>query len=238
MKSNNHIPLVSLGLVSLTILYLWAISGQPRMADGRLTGDEMRWYEELMVVAVTFSVFATMFIAARRAVRAGSWVWLAACVLFWPMSYVYTLAVERGAGEHQYAKPLKDSELLNAVRHYLVRGGIGALVAVAVWAATFLPLGTPLTPLRSVGVGAFLLSWLYVAVAAVQLLRSLVKHWRTRGSAKAWRSPPADCAGARVRSNHTAFNCRIQRDEDREMPVHQFVPILSTSCPGLIESRR
>jgi hypothetical protein len=92
----NLVPVVSLGLIALFVVYMWAISDQPRMADGALIGDEVRWYEEALILAVVIPVFATMAIAARRAVRAGSWVWLLACLFVWPLSYLYTLAIERG----------------------------------------------------------------------------------------------------------------------------------------------
>ena len=61
---------------------------------------------------------------------------------------------------------------------------LGALTAAAIWALTFLPLGSPLTPWRYLGVGAFFLTWLYCAVATVQLLHALVKLWRESRASK------------------------------------------------------
>src|SRR5688572_20637366 len=40
MGKNNVVPAASLALLVLAALYLWAISGQPRVADGGLSGDE------------------------------------------------------------------------------------------------------------------------------------------------------------------------------------------------------
>jgi len=91
----NAVPIGSLSLIALAALYLWGISDQPRMADGALTGDEMRIAEKVLTAAVTLSVFASLFVAARRAVRSGSWFWCFVCLFFWPAAYAYALLVNR-----------------------------------------------------------------------------------------------------------------------------------------------
>ncbi|KAF1696055.1 hypothetical protein CSC65_06050 [Pseudoxanthomonas daejeonensis] len=48
----------------------------------------------IMFTAMLLSL-ATIFIAARRAHLAGSWLWFAAVIFIWPASYLYTLAVNR-----------------------------------------------------------------------------------------------------------------------------------------------
>jgi hypothetical protein len=62
------------------------------MADGGLSGDEMKLAENALCLAVPFTVFAAM----RRAFRAGSWFWFLAC----PLSgdFVYALLVNRTDG--------------------------------------------------------------------------------------------------------------------------------------------
>ena len=95
MKNDNLIPLVSLALLCSSFAYLWAISGQPRMADGGLSGDEMSWAEKVFVLIVPLSTLATMCIAVRRAYWNGSWFWSLACLFLWPLAYVYTLLVNR-----------------------------------------------------------------------------------------------------------------------------------------------
>src|SRR3546814_14809303 len=92
MIRSNRIPKISLGLLAVAIVYLLAISGQPRMADGGLSGHEMYLPEKLLALAVPLSVFATMVIAAIRAGRAGSWLWLISCIFVWPLSLVYPLS--------------------------------------------------------------------------------------------------------------------------------------------------
>ena len=94
MKNDNVIPLFSMALLACAIAYLWAISGQPRMADGGLSDDEMSLAEKVFVLVLPLSVFATMFIAIRRAYRNRSWFWSLAC-LCWPLAFVYTLLVKR-----------------------------------------------------------------------------------------------------------------------------------------------
>ena len=95
MSKINLIPAVSLALIVLAVFYLWAISGQPKMADGGLSGDEMIIGEKVLTLLVPLSAFASMFVAMRRAYRAGSKFWLFVCLFFWPSSYLYALVVNR-----------------------------------------------------------------------------------------------------------------------------------------------
>lgn len=98
MTRDNAIPNLALGLLAAAAFYLWLISGQPRMADGGLSGDEMNLAEKALSLAIPLSVFAAMFVAMRRACRAGSWLWLLACLFVWPVTFVYTLLVNRTGG--------------------------------------------------------------------------------------------------------------------------------------------
>ena len=67
MSKSNAIPIASLSLLLLAVLYLWLISSDPRMVDGGLNGDELTPGETLFTLLVAFSVFAAMFVAMRRA---------------------------------------------------------------------------------------------------------------------------------------------------------------------------
>ncbi|MGH8025702.1 MAG: hypothetical protein ACREO0_03145 [Pseudoxanthomonas sp.] len=98
MTRDNAVPYFALGLLAVAILYLWVISGQPRMADGGLSGDEMNLAEKALCLTVPFSVIAAMFVAMRRAYRVGSWFWFLACLFVWPLTFVYTLLVNRTNG--------------------------------------------------------------------------------------------------------------------------------------------
>ncbi|WP_296278758.1 hypothetical protein [Pseudoxanthomonas sp.] len=95
MRKDNAIPLASLALWGASLAYVWTISGQPRMADGGLSGDEMSLIEMAMMLAVPLATFASMFIAMRRAYWNGSRFWLFACLLLWPLAYVYALLINR-----------------------------------------------------------------------------------------------------------------------------------------------
>lgn len=96
MARSNYIPKVSLVLLAITVGYLFVISGQPRMADGALSGEEMYVPEKLLTLAVPLSVVTTVILGATRAARAGSWPWFLGCIFVWPLSHLYTLAVNRG----------------------------------------------------------------------------------------------------------------------------------------------
>lgn len=96
MGKNNAIPILSLALMTLAVLYLWAISRQPRMADGGLSGDEMHLAEKALALAVPLSVFASIFVAMRRAARDGSWFWFFGCLFLWPVTFLYALVINRG----------------------------------------------------------------------------------------------------------------------------------------------
>ncbi|UNK50649.1 hypothetical protein MNR01_06490 [Lysobacter sp. S4-A87] len=98
MTRDNAIPYLALLLLLAAAAYLWLISGQPRMADGGLSGDEMSLAEKAFCLAVPLSVFGAMAVAMRRAYLAGSWFWLLACFFAWPVTFVYALMVNRTNG--------------------------------------------------------------------------------------------------------------------------------------------
>lgn len=98
MRKDNVIPIVSFCLLLIALAYMWAVSGQPRMADGGLNGEEMNLAEKVFVLLVPLSVFCAMFIGMRRAYRAGSKVWFFLCLLAWPATFLYTLVINRTDG--------------------------------------------------------------------------------------------------------------------------------------------
>lgn len=98
MTRENTIPWIALGLLAAAVAYLWLISGQPRMADGGLSGDEMNLAEKAFCLTVPLSVFAAMAVALRRAYLDGSWFWFLGCLFAWPLTFVYTLLINRGNG--------------------------------------------------------------------------------------------------------------------------------------------
>ncbi|GAB2524462.1 hypothetical protein [Lysobacter humi (ex Lee et al. 2017)] len=96
MFHSNRIPKLAFLALTVAIAYLLAISGQPRIADGGLSGEEMYFGEKALALLVPLALIANVVLGAVRASRAGSWPWLLACVFLWPVSLVYTLFVNRG----------------------------------------------------------------------------------------------------------------------------------------------
>lgn len=86
-------------------LYLLLISDQERMADGGLSGDEMHFGEKVFSVLPAISVFATLCLGLWRAHRTGSWFWFFFQLFAFPITYVYTLFVNRGEGPKNSFKP-------------------------------------------------------------------------------------------------------------------------------------
>lgn len=91
-------PIPKLGLLGLFLpfVYLLAISWQERAKDFGLTGEEMYWPEKVFVLVCVSPLIATWLLGAYRAHLAGSWRGFVGCLMFWPLSIVYTLFVNRG----------------------------------------------------------------------------------------------------------------------------------------------
>lgn len=96
MFKSNPIPKFGLLGLALPFVYLLAISWQERAKDFGLTADEMYWPEKVFVLVCVAPVLATWLLGAYRAHLAGSWRWFVGCFMFWPLSFVYTLFVNRG----------------------------------------------------------------------------------------------------------------------------------------------
>ena len=105
MRVSNSIPKISLLILVAAILYVLAISGQPRMTDGGLSGEEMYLPEKIFSVFPAISVFATLGLGLWRAHRAGSWFWFLAQLFVFPTAYVYTLLVNQGERPNNSFKP-------------------------------------------------------------------------------------------------------------------------------------
>ncbi|GGZ72340.1 hypothetical protein GCM10008101_28440 [Lysobacter xinjiangensis] len=92
--SRNRIPKIGLALVLAFFAYCAVVVGD----SGSVTGGPVEvlgiFGTALMFVAI-LATFATIYIAARRAHQAGSWLWFFGVIFMWPVSYLYTLAVNR-----------------------------------------------------------------------------------------------------------------------------------------------
>jgi hypothetical protein len=105
MRISNPIPKISLLIIAAAFLYLFLISGQDRMADDGLSGEEMYFAEKVFSVLPAVSVFATLGLGLWRAHRAGSWFWFLGQLFVFPSTYIYTLFVNRGEGPNNSLKP-------------------------------------------------------------------------------------------------------------------------------------
>ncbi|MBN8224574.1 MAG: hypothetical protein J0L89_07140 [Xanthomonadales bacterium] len=88
----NLIPKIGLVIVVTFFAYGWAVVGSSKA--GSLI-ETLGVFGTILLYAAIIATFATMFIAARRAHLAGSWVWFLAVIFIWPLSYLYTLGVNR-----------------------------------------------------------------------------------------------------------------------------------------------
>jgi len=107
----NPIPKLSLLTFVAVFLYWLAISGQERMSDGGLSGDEMYLGEKLFSMLPALTLFATLGLGLWRAHKAGSWFWFFVQLFIFPSTYVYTLFVNRGEGPSHPFKPTPSARL-------------------------------------------------------------------------------------------------------------------------------
>ena len=91
-KGRNITPKIGLFLVLSFFAYGWTIAGSSAAGS---PVEVLGLFGTILMYAAILATFATMFVAAMRAHRAGSWGWFMAVILFWPLSYVYALGVNR-----------------------------------------------------------------------------------------------------------------------------------------------
>jgi hypothetical protein len=91
-QGRNLVPKVSLALMVAFLAYGLAVAGTS--ATGSPV-EILGVFGTGLLYSAILATFVTMFIAARRAQRAGSWLWFLAVIFMWPLSYVYTLGFNR-----------------------------------------------------------------------------------------------------------------------------------------------
>ena len=93
-STQNLTPKICFALIALFFFYGWL-----KLGSGPVVGSPLETFgvfgTALMYAAIV-GTFTNMFIAAFRAHQAGSWPWLLAAIFLWPVSYIYTLAINRG----------------------------------------------------------------------------------------------------------------------------------------------
>jgi hypothetical protein len=91
-ENRNLVPMAGLAIVVGFLIYGSVV------AESGASGSPVEIFGPLgaaLLYTAILATFATIFVAARRAHRAGSWLWFFAVILVWPLSYVYALGVNR-----------------------------------------------------------------------------------------------------------------------------------------------
>ena len=94
IRSDSLTPKLCFAFAVLFFLYGWL-----KLGSGPVYGSPIETLGvvgTVLMYAAILGTFINIFIAAYRAHRAGSWPWLITVVFLWPISYIYTLAVNRG----------------------------------------------------------------------------------------------------------------------------------------------
>jgi hypothetical protein len=68
---------------------------QSLVIDAAPNEHQLNAAEKIFSALVTLSAFATLYIAMRRAYRAGSKFWFFICLFVWPAIFFYTLVINR-----------------------------------------------------------------------------------------------------------------------------------------------
>lgn len=91
-ESRNIVPKIGLAIVVAFFAYGWVVAGSG--ATGSPI-EVLGLFGAVLLYSAIIATFATMFVAATRAHRAGSLAWFLAVIFIWPLSYVYSLGVNR-----------------------------------------------------------------------------------------------------------------------------------------------
>ena len=90
MKGNT-VACAGLGITLLFFAYCAYIT-----RNGPVAQLDMTVFGWIVLYTTIVAVFATMFVAGRRAWRAGRAAWLFAIVFLWPTCFLYALVIDRG----------------------------------------------------------------------------------------------------------------------------------------------
>ena len=93
-SKSNLTPKICFVIAVCFFLYGWLTLGSDPVNGTPL--ETLGVIGSALMYAAILGTFANIFIAAWRAHQAGSWPWLIAVIFVWPVSYLYTLAINRG----------------------------------------------------------------------------------------------------------------------------------------------
>ena len=93
-SKDNLTPRICFVLAASFFAYSWL-----KLGGGPVYGSPIEIFGvtgTVLMYAAILATFTNIFIAAHRAHRAGSWPWLLVAIFLWPVSYFYTLVINRG----------------------------------------------------------------------------------------------------------------------------------------------
>ena len=93
-STRNLTPKICFALACAFFLFGWL-----KLGSGAVYGSPIETFGlfgALLMYCAILGTFVNMFIGAYRAHQAGSWPWLLAVLFIWPISYLYTLVLNRG----------------------------------------------------------------------------------------------------------------------------------------------
>ena len=98
MFRRNVIPKISLVIVSGIVAYALLVMTMARPAPLEGFGNKVDWEFVALSVILPLALFSTLAIGIWRALMAKDYLWVALQLCFFPITYVYTLFVNKGKG--------------------------------------------------------------------------------------------------------------------------------------------
>ena len=84
------VTLTTIGaLIIVGYLYYLKYSGDIRMQDHTLSGDEMQWWELIVFVVGTTSIVSLLLSSVSHTIKSRRWLWFVLIILVWPLSIIY-----------------------------------------------------------------------------------------------------------------------------------------------------
>jgi hypothetical protein len=103
-RKSNLIPWISVAMWLISIAWFLS-SGDPRIADGSLSTDEMTINEHILSFIFCLFGVLTVLTAAYRAYRAGSKFWFFGSIFLWPLAYVYCFLANKDNRAEKSVRP-------------------------------------------------------------------------------------------------------------------------------------
>jgi hypothetical protein len=92
---SNRYPKIALAGTLIFLAYCGLRGSQSEQGPATLV-------DYLVIYPAVFLIFGVMAVSTRRAYFARSKFWMFAPILFWPLCFVYTLAINKGSKDDEY----------------------------------------------------------------------------------------------------------------------------------------